>query len=241
MKGSNVNKDSFGGLIAYSRGSVVKDLTVDYSNAKIQMQAASLPGTEKNPFFGGVIGYCMGGDTIIDHVSVWYNENTVSFSGDYEKLIAAGGYVGLVGGATHVTENSDYEKNGGGVVFRNMENTTNTFTTVCAEAAGTNKTVKMLNDDGTPNGKSTTDGGDYFYRNPYVGRVLDGYACAENCTVKNTDKNYTIPSLQAGTSDLTVSEDNGVLNATVASAQGLWLLSAIVNLSLIHISEPTRP
>lgn len=229
MKGSNVNKDSFGGLIAYSRGSVVKDLTVDYSNAKIQMQAASLPGTEKNSFFGGVIGYCMGGDTIIDHVSVWYNENTVSFSGDYEKLIAAGGYVGLVGGATHVTENSDYEKNGGGVVFRNMENTTNTFTTVCAEAAGTNKTVKMLNDDGTPNGKSTTDGGDYFYRNPYVGRVLDGYACAENCTVKNTDKNYTIPSLQAGTSDLTVSEDNGVLNATVASAQGLWLLSAIVN------------
>ena len=229
MKGSNVNKDSFGGLIAYSRGSVVKDLTVDYLNAKIQMQAASLPGTEKNPFFGGVIGYCMGGDTIIDHVSVQYSENTVSFSGDYEKLIAAGGYVGLVGGATHVTENSDYEKTGGGVVFRNMDNTTNTFTTVCAEAAGTKKTVKMLNDDGTPDGKSTTEGGDYFYRNPYVGRVLDGYACAENCTVNNTDKNYTIPSLQAGPSDLTVSEKNGVLNATVASEQGLWLLSAIVN------------
>lgn len=225
MKGSNVNKDSFGGLIAYSRGSVVKDLTVDYSYAKIQMQAASLPGTEKNPFFGGVIGYCMGGDTIIDHVSVRYSENTVSFSGDYEKLIAAGGYVGLVGGATHVTQNSDYEKNGGGVVFRNMENTTNTFTTVCAEAADTNKTVKMLKDDG----KSTTDGGDYFYRNPYVGRVLDGYACAENCNVDNTDKNYTILSLKEGTSYLTVSEDNGVLNATVASAQGLWLLSAIVN------------
>ena len=228
MKGSNMNKDSFGGLIAYSRGSVVKDLTVDYSNAKIQMQADKLPGTEKNPFFGGVIGYCMGGDTIIDYVSVQYSENTVSFSGDYEKLIAAGGYVGLVGGATHVTENSDYEKTGGGVVFRNMDNTTNTFTTVCAEAAGTKKTVNMLK-DGTPDGKSTTDGGNYFYRNPYVGRVLDGYACAENCTVTNTDKNYTIPSLHAGTSDLKVSETDGVLNATVASAQGLWLLSAIVN------------
>ena len=229
MKGSNVNKDSFGGLIAYSRGSVVKDLTMDYSDAKIQMQADKLPGTEKNPFFGGVIGYCMGGDTIIAHVSVQYIENTVSFSGDYEKLIAAGGYVGLVGGATHVTEISDYEKTGGGVVFRNMDNTTNTFTTVCAEAAGTKKTVKMLNDDGTPDGKSTTDGGAYFYRNPYVGRVLDGYACAENCTVNNTDKNYTIQSLQAGTSDLKVSETDGILNATVASAQGLWLLSAIVN------------
>ena len=229
MKGSNGNKDSFGGLIAYSRGSVVKDLTVDYSDAKIQMQADKLPGTEKSPFFGGIIGYCMGGDTIIDHVSVQYSENTVSFSGEYEKLIAAGGYVGLVGGATHVTENNDYEKTGGGVVFRNMDKTTNTFTTVCAEAANTNKTVKMLNDDGTPNGKSTTNGGNYFYRNPYVGRVLDGYACAENCAVNNTDKNYTIPSLQARTSDLTVSEGNGVLNATVVSAQGLWLLSAIVN------------
>lgn len=230
MKGSNVNKDSFGGLIAYSRGSVVKDLTVDYSDAKIQMQAvSSLPGTDKNPFFGGVIGYCMGGDTIIDHVSVQYNENTVSFSGDYEKLIAAGGYVGLVGGATNVTEKSDYEKTGGGVVFRNMDSTKNTFTTVCAEAAGTKKTVKMSSDDGTPNGKSTTDGGDYFYRNPYVGRVLDGYACAENCTVDNTDKNYTIQRLQAGKSDLTVSEGNDVLNATVASEQGLWLLSAIIN------------
>lgn len=229
MKGLNGNKDSFGGLIAYSRGSVVKDLTMDYSDAKIQMQADKLPGTEKNPFFGGVIGYCMGGDTIIDHVSVQYSENTVSFSGDYEKLIAAGGYVGLVGGATHVTEDSDYEKTGGGVVFRNMDNTTNTFTAVCAEAAGTKKTVKMLNEDGTPDGKTTTKGGNYFYRNPYVGRVLDGYACAENCTVNNTDKNYTIPSLHAGTSDLKVSETDGVLNATVASEQGLWLLSAIVN------------
>lgn len=230
MKGSNGNKDSFGGLIAYSRGSVVKDLTVDYLDAKIQMQAEKLPGTNnKNPFFGGVIGYCMGGDTIIDHVSVQYNENTVSFSGNYEKLIAAGGYVGLVGGATNVTEKSNYEKTGGGVVFRNMDNTTNTFTTVCAEAASTKKTVKMLKEDGTPDGKTTTEGGNYFYRNPYVGRVLDGYACAENCDVNNTDKNYTIPRLQEGTSDLTVSETDGVLNATVASAQGLWLLSAIAN------------
>ena len=30
-----------------------------------------------------------------------------------------------------------------------------------------------------------TAGGNYFYRNPYVGRVLDGYACAEGCTINN--------------------------------------------------------
>ena len=229
LKGINENKDSFGGLIAYSRGSVVKDLIVDYSQATITMQAGDLPGISKNPFFGGVVGYCMGGDTIIDHVSVNYAANSVKFSGDYPKMIAAGGYVGLVGGATHVTKDTDYEKTGGGVVFRNMDGTSNTFTSACADAAAVNKTVNMVNKDGTADGKKTSDGGNYFYRNPYVGRVLDGYACAEGCTVNNTDKNYTIPTLTAGTNDLQVSDESGSLNVTVTSAQGLWLLSAIVN------------
>lgn len=229
LTGTNTNKDSFGGLIAYSRGSVVKDLIVDYSQATITMQAGSLPETRKNPFFGGVVGYCMGGDTIIDHVSVKYDVNSVTFSGTYPQMIAAGGYVGLVGGATHVTENTDYEKTGGGVVFRNMNGTSNTFTNACADAAAVNKTVNMVKADGTADGKTASDGGKYFYRNPYVGRVLDGYACAEGCTVNNTDKNYTIPTLTAGTNDLQVSEASGSLNVTVISAQGLWLLSAIVN------------
>lgn len=224
--GTNSNKDSFGGLIAYSRGSVVKDLKVDYASATITMQADTLPGTVKNPFFGGVVGYCMGGDTIIDNVSVNYGADSVTFSGTYEYMIAAGGYVGLVGGATHVTEETDYEKTGGGVVFRNMEGTSNTFTTACEAAAAANKTVNMVKADGTADGKSASNGGNYFYRNPYVGRVLDGYACAEGCTVNNTDKNYTIPTLTAGTNDL---DANGSLNVTVTSAQGLWLLSAIVN------------
>ncbi len=229
LTGTNTNKDSFGGLIAYSRGSVVKDLIVDYSQATITMQADSLPGSSKNPFFGGVVGYCMGGDTIIDHVSVKYDANSVAFSGTYSYMIAAGGYVGLVGGATHVTEDTDYEKTGGGVVFRNMDGTSNAFTTACADAAAANKTVNMVNADGTVDGKKTSDGGKYFYRNPYVGRVLDGYACAEGCTVNNTDKNYTIPTLTAGTGDLQVTDASGSLNVTVNSAQGLWLLSAIVN------------
>lgn len=229
LMGTNANKDSFGGLIAYSRGSVVKDLIVDYSQAMITMQAYNLPGSDKNPFFGGVVGYCMGGDTIIDHVSVNYAANSVTFSETYSYMIAAGGYVGLVGGATHVTEDTDYEKTGGGVVFRNMDGTSNTFTVACTAAAAANKTVNMVKKDGTVDGKTASDGGNYFYRNPYVGRVLDGYACAEGCTVNNTDKNYTIPTLIAGTNDLQVSDASGSLNVTVTSAQGLWLLSAIVN------------
>ena len=222
ITGTNENKISFGGLIAYSRGSVVKNLSVDYSQATIAMQANTLPGASQNPFFGGVVGYCMGGDTIIDKVSVTYDTNSIAFSGSYQQMIAAGGYVGLVGGATNVTEGSAYEKTGGGVVFRNMNATTNTFTTACQNAGAANKTVNS-------DGKTTTEGGSYFYRNPYVGRVLDGYACAEGCNVNNTDKNYTIPTLTAETSGLQVTETNGSLDVTVTSAQGLWLLSAIVN------------
>ena len=230
VSGINSNKDSFGGLIAYSRGSVVKDLKVDYSNAAITMQADSLPGTTKNPFFGGVVGYCMGGDTIIDNVSVNYGEDSISFSKTYSYMIAAGGYVGLVGGATPITtEDADYEKTGGGVVFRNMDNTTNGFSKACPDAAKNNKTVNVVKTEGTTDGKTAAAGGDYFYRNPYVGRVLDGYACAEGCEVENTDKNYTIPNLTKETKGLQVSDQNGTLNATVTSAQGLWLLSAIVN------------
>ncbi len=229
LKGTNENKDSFGGLIAYSRGSVVKDLIVDYSQATITMQATSLPGSNKNPFFGGVVGYCMGGDTIIDHVSVKYDANSVTFSGTNSYMIAAGGYAGLVGGATHVTKDTDYEKTGGGVVFRNMDGTSNTFKVACTDAVASNKTVNMVKQDGTADGKTASNGGNYFYRNPYVGRVLDGYACAEGCMVDNTDKNYTIPTLTAGTNDLQVSESDESLNVTVTSAQGLWLLSAIVN------------
>ena len=230
FKGTNANKDSFAGLIAYSRGSVVKDLTVDFTNATITMQADKLPGIEKNPFFGGVVGYCMGGDTIIDHVSVKYGSGSVAFVGTYNYMVAAGGYIGLVGGATHVTEDSDYEKTGGGVVFRNMEGTTNSFKAACADAAKANKTVNMTDADWAHKaGQSTTDGGDYFYRNPYVGRVLDGYACAEGCTVDNTDKNYKIPKLTKGANDLQVTDNGTDLDVTVTSAQGLWLLSAIVN------------
>lgn len=198
---SRPTETGFGGLIQYSQGSVVKDLNISYEGS-ITMTNNAVPTTDKNPFFGGVVGYCMGGDTIIDNVSVEYGENSVSLSGDKARLIAAGGYVGLVGGAKN---SSGCEKTGGGVVFRNMESTSNNFGSYQSNASA----------DST-----------YFYCNPYVGRVLDGYACSEGSSVNNTDKNYTIPQLTAGTNDLVVGSDFSV---TVNSAQGLWLLSAIVN------------
>ncbi|MGM9584885.1 MAG: hypothetical protein ACI3V1_05010 [Faecousia sp.] len=212
ITGTNEETLNFGGLIRYSRGSVVKDLTVDYTGATITMNNTGIPGKDgNNPFFGGVVGYCMGGDTIIDNVSVNYGNGSVSLTGDKARLIAAGGYVGLVGGAK---DNGGYEKTGGGVVFRNMDEKTNPFAGNMATNSGAGST--------------------YFYCNPFVGRVLDGYACydggtAGQSTLNNTDKNYTIPDV-TGNSGLAVSQSSdGSLTATVSTAQGLWLLSAIVN------------
>ena len=204
---STITTPNYGGLIGYSQGSVIKNLKVDYSGAKITVSNDAVTGTVSkgvvnNPFFGGVVGYCMGGDTIIDNVSVTYDENSVSLSGSKRFLIAAGGYVGLVGG---VVNSSGYEETGGGVVFRNVTDLNNNFAT-CQ----------------TNDGESTT----YFYCNPHVGRVLDGYACSEGCEIDNTDKNYKIPKLETGQTDLKVDSS---FNVTVNKKQGLWLLSAIVN------------
>ena len=214
LSGTKTGLTDFGGLIRYSRGSVVKDLAVDYSNAQITMTNGAVTNFTNNPFFGGIVGYCMGGDTIIDNVSVNYGQGSVTLSGSYARMIAAGGYVGLVGGAN---DSDNYEKNGGGVVFRNMDNAANSFATFQTNAR---------------------ENSGYFYCNPYVGRVLDGYACYETSqpashghTLDNTDKNYTIPDIVPRTNDLTVvAGTNGAnYDVTVTSAQGLWLLSAIVN------------
>ena len=59
------------------------------------------------------------------------------------------------------------------------------------------------------------------YTNPFVGRVLDGYAVSET-PITNTDKNYTIPTLS--TPSLSLGE-----TVTVGNADGLWLLSAMEN------------
>ena len=220
----NQNTERFGGLICYSQGSVVKDLNISYigkeNDARIKLVNNAAVSTSNERFFGGVVGYCIGGDTIIDNVSVQYAQNSVDLVADdtgYFRLIPVGGYVGLVGGAW----NGKGEPNGGGVVFRNMSNTDNPF-----------KLNTSLNE-------KSADSSKLLYCNPFVGRVLDGYACYDTNvdanasssrtmtpTLNNTEKNYTIPNLYTGDNGLVVDKD---MNIQVSTAQGLWLLSAIVN------------
>lgn len=215
LTGTSKNS-AVGGLIRYSQGSVVKDLKIEIEDVTINKTSA-----DKDLFFGGAIGYVIGGDNIIDNVSVSAVEGGLTITGG--EQVAVGGCVGLVGG-------SDCLK-GGGVIFRNMTGKSRLETLVSDKKTSVNATTEV------------DVGNTYYYWNPYVGRVLDGYACAE-CEINNTDKNYTITNLNKK-EKLSISTPNGnstiktkdnkkftvydKSQITIDSAQDFWVLSALVN------------
>lgn len=216
--------NTFGGLIAFSQGSVVKNLNLEFGGkvapdgqtdasegnegAEVNPQAegeisscapmnltieSQAPSQEraKQSFFGGVIGYVVGGDNIIDNVTLNnLTTDKITVTGDNGNIVDIGGYVGLIGGNL---------ESGGGVIFRNID------------GYGLSEYVTNTADD-------------FYYRNPFVGRVLDGYACSEGIKLENTDKNYSIPQLTEN-DRLTVTASD----ISIGSVQQLWVLSAIVN------------
>ena len=205
---------SLRGLIPYSYGSVVRNLNITYSDATASITYASknsdgVPGA----FFGGVIGCIMGGDNIIDGVTVSSDHFVVAGAkGDKggAHLVPIGGYVGAIAG--------------GGVIFRNMDENENS-----SWRAGTSDKSRGL-------GKGNFD----LYDNPYVGRVIDGYAFSEGCFVDNGDANYKINQLNTEvTGCITTGDINGryrnkgnnkaAVTTTVNDEQGLLVLSAIIS------------
>ena len=201
------NTGSLRGLIPYSYGSVVRNLNITYSGAAASIAYASknsdgVPGA----FFGGVIGCIMGGDNIIDGVTVNASDGfSVIASGSKAHLVPIGGYVGAIAG--------------GGVIFRNSS-----------------KVSGALN--------AWHDKGTSLYDNPYVGRVIDGYAFSEGegCVVDNGDDNYKINKLDVSDTGCVTTTDtymkyswsagqqnNNAPQTTVKDSQGLLVLSAIIN------------
>lgn len=214
------NKGSLRGLIPYSYGSVVRSLNINYVNAQatIAYPAKDAKDADGVPaaFFGGVIGCILGGDNIIDGVVVngTTADNpttgfTVAGGGTKPYLVPIGGYVGAI--------------TGGGVIFRHMSGT--------SWRAGTSNKSQGL---GTGNFR--------LYDNPYVGRVIDGYAFSEGCAVDNGDANYKINELNVNDTGCVTTVDtykkyswnvsrqnNNAPQTTVKDAQGLLVLSAIIN------------
>ena len=112
---------------------------------------------------------------------------------------------------------------GGGVIFRNMSGTS-------WRAGASNKSQGL----GTGNFR--------LYDNPYVGRVIDGYAFSEGCAVDNGDANYKINELNVNDTGCVTTVDtykkyswnvsrqnNNAPQTTVKDSQGLLVLSAIIN------------
>ena len=205
----NNSKDTgaLSGLIPYSYGSVVSNLNIEYSGnaasiAHKKVDTSGVPGA----FFGGVIGCIMGGDNIIDGVSVNANDgfSVAGTAGDKgAHLVPVGGYVGAIAG--------------GGIIFRNSSN-----------ASGA---LNAWHNDGTS-----------LYDNPYVGRVVDGYAFSEGCAVDNGDANYKINQLKTHDTHQCIETgdtqgryrgdgvtNNQAITTTVNDSQGLLVLSAIIS------------
>ena len=207
------NEGSLRGLIPYSYGSVVRDLNIRYVNASatITYSAKDADGVP-TPFFGGVIGCILGGDNIIDGVAV---NGTTPDNSTTGFTVAGGGtkpHLVPIGGYVGAIA-------GGGVIFRNMSGT--------SWRAGTSDKSQGL---GTGNFRQ--------YDNPYVGRVIDGYAFSEGCKVENGNANYKINELTnkgaacvttTGTDNKYIGTDAEAPVTTVENAQGLLVLSAIIS------------
>lgn len=208
------NEGSLRGLIPYSYGSVVRDLNIRHVNASatITYSAKDADGVP-TAFFGGVVGCILGGDNIIDGVVV---------NGTTAKNPTTGFTVTGGGDKPHLVPIGGYVGAiaGGGVIFRHTGD---------SWRGGTKE--KFL-----PVAKGGADV--QLYDNPYVGRVIDGYAFSEGCKVENGNANYQINELtKKGTPCVTTTgTDNKYLGTNaeapvtmVKNAQGLLVLSAIIS------------
>ena len=205
------NKGELRGLIPYSYGSVVRNLNINYVNASatITYSAKDTDGVPTS-FFGGVIGCILGGDNIIDVVVV---NNPNNGSTAYDFTVVSRSHLVPIGGYVGAIA-------GGGVIFRHTGD---------SWRGGTKE--KFL-----PAAKGGANS--QLYDNPYVGRVIDGYAFSEGCKVENGDANYKINELKdKGTPCVTTTgTDNKYIGTnaeapvtTVENAQGLLVLSAIIS------------
>ena len=251
------------GLISMSNGCVVKNLTIEvdlpdtdlYSYRSNENKAYAY--NEDFPNYGAVINKIMGGDNIIDNVSVnFVDDFKVREGNDYKATI--GGYVGCVVN--------------GGLIFRNVDDSNLTRTVV---ENGTSKKVKgfkviKVNDKGVQQevkigsnvicsskvDGSMTDEDDliHIHINPFVGRVINGYAIRETdsygfsedgktygdgetradaveVTMHNTRKNYSIPDIDTTNTNVlsfSPSAANGTYDTiTVPDSQALYIMSII--------------
>lgn len=203
-----ITNNSASPLIRFSSGSVVKDINIVYTKEVTLSKNNNNKlnySTGKTEYYGGVMGVVFGGDNIIDNVKVT-NPNIKFANNDNSKQhLITAG--GYVGAIVY-----------GGVIFRNMNN-------VAQYSALTTNNTEVVGED------VYTD----LFINPYIGRVVNGFAIEEGTTfgkstnLNNGRKNYLITQFKSELSD---DEKLNVIAGTtntieVPNAQALFMLSII--------------
>lgn len=186
--GSNnatITNDSTNPLIMVSNGCVVKNITV-VQNADVSLKQYTtgsanasfgykLPlqesGNNANTgcnYYGGIIGEIMGGDNIIDNCYVTQgNGISVTLDGSQEMLIPVGSYVGVV----------VY----GGLIFKNLSP---------SDANRNAQAFKVYASGDTDTNLTSSAAKGAIYVNPYVGRVINGYAVNETTQFSVTEDGH---------------------------------------------------
>lgn len=203
-----ITNNSASPLIRFSSGSVVKDINIVYTNEVTLSKNNNNKlnySTGKTEYYGGVMGVVFGGDNIIDNVKV-SNPNIIFANNDNSKQhLITAG--GYVGAIVY-----------GGVIFRNMNN-------VAQYSALTTNNTEAVGEDVYTN----------LFINPYIGRVVNGFAIEEGTTfgkstnLNNGRKNYLITQFNSELSD--DEKLNVIAGSTntieVPNAQALFMLSII--------------
>lgn len=203
-----ITNNSASPLIRFSSGSVVKDINIVYTNEVTLSKNNNNKlnySTGKTEYYGGVMGVVFGGDNIIDNVKVT-NPNIKFANNDNSKQhLITAG--GYVGAIVY-----------GGVIFRNMNN-------VAKDSALTTNNTEAVGEDVYTN----------LFINPYIGRVVNGFAIEEGTTfgkstnLNNGRKNYLITQFNSELSD--DEKLNVIAGSTntieVPNAQALFMLSII--------------
>lgn len=258
-------------FIYYSNGCVVKNITIDVQPASdIQLvgyqatfdemwssknlKAKPAETATGNAAYGGVIARVMGGDTILDNVSVKYSSMNQKFTlpAKYAQYVPLGGYIGVIVN--------------GGVIFRNMGTAASAYTEAGLKDSLINGIPKTAY---KPSGASSNfidaassytattkylDNKAWLYINPYIGRVINGFAVNETSeyhpyetgsralgsgnpdsgtavVMQNGTKHYSITDINSSIKN-GVKEDQIVINnnsVTISSGQDWFLMSLMIN------------
>lgn len=203
-----ITNNSASPLIRFSSGSVVKDINIEYTKEVTLSKNNNNKlnySTGKTEYYGGFMGVVFGGDNIIDNVKVTNPNITFANNDNSKQHLITAG--GYVGAIVY-----------GGVIFRNMD-------IVAKDSALTTNNTEAVGEDVYTN----------LFINPYIGRVVNGFAIEEGTTfgkstnLNNGRKNYLITQFKSELSD---GEKLNVIAGTtntieVPNAQALFMLSII--------------